>query len=778
MLNMEKKEGRTNGYISHDDFSSDDYLSLYYDVKESGMDPWVHYVKYGKKEGRVKNIIRKMPFSSNEKDNLDIFIDNINMIKDISESEDSVAIACWEGCHNPIGRAKVLYDILENAGRPVVLFAFSMGSFGEKIWSPIDDGKSHIFIIPWSERNIYFNILNLFNITFKTVWISKNRLPSLILASNLSNNNTKFILDIDDFEELFYDNDNYNYIYSTISKNICNELTQNIHSKTVSSCTLKEKFGGLICRHARKKQNITLNRNTDNFFHICFAGTVRKHKDILGMIRIIHTFNTNNDLQIKLHIYGDIDEETLQTIKENKNITIENRLISREELYTIISSMDASITGGPEESTVSHYQISSKIGDALAAGIPVLVPDSPSVADIKDIDGIFIYDEDNFESIIYHISKAKKIYPMPYEFTLERGYEIFCNAEKAASNSDSMLSLRENNIQHKQQNLVLIWKQFDAGLYGRRIDQIARTYKYHNKNCRVIVLEIASHQVYVNLNSELLNMDSDANLKYSLLQKKYNTYIQNGVEYISIFYENDDINKEFVKFIHNNELSVLNTCMIIFPIIPDQRILKIVSMYHTIADIVDNNLMWDKEKYDIKSQYYKEVFSLSSLNIFNSKYNMDYFNKLFLSDRQDKSVLIQNWYTWYKEYSPKKHDCINIIYSGNMNDRIDWDLFIKTAEVFKNSKIHIVGVANNSQSDLYKILKYNNVIYYGPLNEERLIRLIEYCDILIIPHKNDDISYYMNPLKVMMYDFFNIPVVSTDVNGIYNSNNIYIAKKS
>lgn len=82
------------------------------------------------------------------------------------------------------------------------------------------------------------------------------------------------------------------------------------------------------------------------------------------------------------------------------------------------------------------------------------------------------------------------------------------------------------------------------------------------------------------------------------------------MEYISIFYENDDINKEFVKFIHNNELSVLNTCMIIFPIIPDQRILKIVSMYHTIADIVDNNLMWDKEKYDIKSQYYKEVFSL------------------------------------------------------------------------------------------------------------------------------------------------------------------------
>ena len=55
-----KKEGRGNGLIPpEDEFSPEGYLLQNPDVAESGMDPWIHYVKYGKKEGRFIGILKK-----------------------------------------------------------------------------------------------------------------------------------------------------------------------------------------------------------------------------------------------------------------------------------------------------------------------------------------------------------------------------------------------------------------------------------------------------------------------------------------------------------------------------------------------------------------------------------------------------------------------------------------------------------------------------------------------------------------------------------------------
>ena len=42
------KEGRSPSY----DFSNDTYLRMYKDVKNSNINPLVHYLKYGKKENR------------------------------------------------------------------------------------------------------------------------------------------------------------------------------------------------------------------------------------------------------------------------------------------------------------------------------------------------------------------------------------------------------------------------------------------------------------------------------------------------------------------------------------------------------------------------------------------------------------------------------------------------------------------------------------------------------------------------------------------------------
>ncbi|MBR7068956.1 MAG: glycosyltransferase [Oxalobacter sp.] len=53
-----RKEGRSNGLIPPSGrFSPEGYLLLYPDVEKSGMDPWKHYVKHGRKEGRSNGVV-------------------------------------------------------------------------------------------------------------------------------------------------------------------------------------------------------------------------------------------------------------------------------------------------------------------------------------------------------------------------------------------------------------------------------------------------------------------------------------------------------------------------------------------------------------------------------------------------------------------------------------------------------------------------------------------------------------------------------------------------
>ena len=48
---------------------------------------------------------------------------------------------------------------------------------------------------------------------------------------------------------------------------------------------------------------------------------------------------------------------------------------------------------------------------------------------------------------------------------------------------------------HHKPTLFLIWKQHDAGLYGRRIDQICRSYQTLHPDHRIIVLEILNPDI-------------------------------------------------------------------------------------------------------------------------------------------------------------------------------------------------------------------------------------------------------------------------------------------
>ena len=109
---------------------------------------------------------------------------------------------------------------------------------------------------------------------------------------------------------------------------------------------------------------------------------------------------------------------------------------------------------------------------------------------------------------------------------------------------------------------------------------------------------------------------------------------------------------------------------------------------------------------------------------------------------------------------------LHIVYSGNMNDRIDWALLKKLGEVTLPVRIHLVGSCQDAQAEMIDILKSERFVYHGPRREKDLLRLLCKSDIAVLPHLADDCSEFMNPIKVSMFACLGLPCISTRIAGV------------
>ena len=93
------------------------------------------------------------------------------------------------------------------------------------------------------------------------------------------------------------------------------------------------------------------------------------------------------------------------------------------------------------------------------------------------------------------------------------------------------------------------------------------------------------------------------------------------------------------------------------------------------------------------------------------------------------SLMIENWYMPPENTSAEcqlsKAAGTHIVYSGNLGDRIDWDLFNRLASSFEDVVIHIVGSAQRSQEKLLSVLEHKNIVYHGPKTEIETLNLLK-----------------------------------------------------
>lgn len=697
----------------------------------------------------------------------------------IAQKKDAVAVVCWDGAHNPIGRAKVLYDILATH-RPVVLFCWVHEEFGGNLWKPLCNSAISLVAIPWQYRRKIVPLFQEYGLKFNTVWISKPRLPSFLLASAVSHPETRFILDIDDNEESFIKTQEQSCAaYDSLGLTLCNDLLCSVSSRTVVSPPLQKKFGGIFVRHARKV-GIERKARSGEAYKIAFIGTVRKHKNLLAIAKAFQCVRFSYHLPLELHVYGDIEPPEYRTTLE-ENGAVLRPMLPANNLPDILSEMDAVITGFPNNTDqeinqeILESQVPAKISDALAAGLPVLTPKTPAVADLVDIPGVFVFTEENFVNCLVAALKQKTPLTLPQDFTLEGAYEAFDKAEKSALPApviQNLLPFSEGN-EDSTQALILIWKQQDAGLYGRRIDQIARSYKRFFPNHKVFILEFfCTNTLPKALSSsttifpEAENFSDEQPLKYDFLTEKQYGLECHGVTLKTFFYSTEKgLQNDFFFFLTSHHLRPNNSLLILFPIIQEWRLVEeILRPYHRIIDIVDNQMSWAKneERGSFVMEQYFRLLAPADYVVFNTENPRIFFKDRHFLDAVPNVHLISNWYTLPENVvlhrQPLLEKTTSIFYSGNMNDRFDWNLLHFLANQ-QNIHLHLAGSAQRVTEKLRDLLMYKNVSYHGVITEQETLAWLQAMDMAIVPHILDNVSTFMNPIKIQMYLAIHLPTL-------------------
>lgn len=717
----------------------------------------------------------------------------------------AVAITVWEGAHNPIGRAKVLYDIVEST-RPVVIFAYVFGSFGAELWSPLINSGINVVLIPYNERYIYHQCIQQEGIKFDTVWICKHRLHSFELASFISHEITACILDMDDNEDVFVSSKGSELKpYGIFSKNKGKYFLDRVKIRSVASISIQKMYGGEIVRHVRKPCLSSMAKQpTEGYKTAVFVGTIRPHKNIEDLVLAITKYNSSHETKVKLAIGGDFNPPSLRQSLASDDVIILGSIVN-ENLYDTLALYDVVITGFPdkkaESNEINRLQITSKIGDGLAVGKPVLTPDSPSVSDLKDISGLFVFDKQSFNNKLEMALAYSSKIVLPDEFTIPKAYKTFEALEAAAKQKslageifelEPFYQLTNGYIKKTNDsgNLVLIWKQHDSGIYGRRIDQIARYYKHKHPNSKVTVIEAIDEISLRNFESPEIQYDNFSVIQNDILGRKIYRYTLDDVEYHLITYnDNSSITNSFEKklssLLNEEGLNPSNTVMILFPLIPVlEKIIPIIKDFKIIVDLVDNQVQWaktSKTRIKVLKQYY-ETIAIADRVVANSPVNIDYFKQLqFLRNREP--ALIPNWYTLPHDNTFKRKVIegeVNLIYSGNLNDRIDWKLMDKICKKLTNyhGYLHIVGTTVRSGKEMKKLLTNANCIYHGVNHEEQLLKLLQHIDFAVVPHAEDHISKFMDPIKLKMYKKLGIKSLCSQLPGLRQDDPMLILTES
>lgn len=599
-----------------------------------------------------------------------------------------------------------------------------------------------------------------------------------------------------------------------------------------SNTSLQKIFGGLVLPHVRDSAGIKIEAtpaikkklNVEDKSVVMFLGTPRKHKGVLELARAIKSSTRANILLVFVGTFKDSElRKSIEKECPSKTLFIDD--IPFSDMPAYLSMSDLVVLLQSQSSTAGIFQLPAKAIDALMLNIQIIATKTEPIEMLLKMGFKGIHLIENTSELTKIIEMAlshplsdsdkfsnEQLFKDQLSFesgteVLEKAIDNSCKVNQCNSNKsilrplgslDSLRSLcREASIQPSfdadgsswDNNSndcidVILWKQNDFGIFGRRVDMIADYLGNRQDTRKVFVFERPISTF------DLDKMAISDNKHYALIRESVakKVYCLNSREKIAVHTPllpvglSDSEKEAFVcSFIEQKLCSYLASLPVftrpkitlwIYPYYEYALgIIKRISPSSIVVDIVDDHTKWPGISEEAKLsniRHYQEVLSHCDVSIYNCEETYENIGSFAKSTR----LLIQNGADANLAFNDKenledlKKNLLRpgnyrslIGYAGNLESKIDWELVKKIAVYYPSSLIMLIGSTHMSS----KLPQAANILYTGPLRYEEAVRYISVFDVAIVPHLSTNLTKSMNPLKLFVYAACGIPIVSTAI---------------
>lgn len=730
-----------------------------------------------------------------------------------------------------------MYQAAKQRYQHVELIGFGFNHLSRDVWRPL----RHASLVSLPEPQDTKALITQCNqaasaIEADVVIACKARLPSLLLGYCIKQRTgAQLIVDIDDYEPAFVTADPE---YKSISELSSLELLQQAAERlseppysafwtlyaqacisaadniTTCNTALQDLYGGEVIPHLRDLDafaNLSapapaeLAAITEPV--VMFLGTPHRHKGVVEIAKACQTLGN-----VRPVFVGQIKDRGITndiTRSCDKAVLIGDVEFSAVPACLARADVTVMLQDG---SPATRYQLPAKACDALAAGVQIVTSDTEPMLMLARMGflGIqFISSPAELHGAIDRaiknpLSKTDKLHNATlarHQLSYQSGAKTMASlsAFKRGTNHLIQALLGLSQIREKSpvkpRIILLLWKQNDFGVFGRRCDMVAKYLASRKDVAHVVVIEkplsvldLRKYEEHQNPHFKLLHEQ--------ILRKRAGAFNSKKMTVCSPVMEAGLSLDQQRQFIVNYCQEQVQKALVQHPgaeidawVYPYYRnsleIIDSLPVKNVVADVVDDHRQWpglSEEQKAVFHDYYQMLLARADCSLYNCNRTMTSIgafskNQKYLIPNGMDISLVHNRDEQVQELRESLLAPGNWLYvvgyAGNLESKIDWELVLRVADKNKDALLLMIGSTHMAK----KLPRRRNIKYIGPVTYEKLKLYLQTFDVAIIPHLTTSLTETMNPLKAYVYGTLGIPIISTHCPNIPDLPQIKVAAR-
>jgi glycosyltransferase involved in cell wall biosynthesis len=593
---------------------------------------------------------------------------------------------------------------------------------------------------------------------------------------------------------------------------------------TVTSPVLQAGHGAHLVRHARDETlelptraqaRADLGLDPADFV-IAFVGTARTHK---GVQQILAALDDLADDRVKLLLAGVVVDRSLSEAiaRQPPGRVIDAGPCRFSELGRFVAAADLVPVLQDPTAGIAQSQFPAKLVDALQHGVQVVATPVPPIADLAAGGVVDTIAPDGLADYIRTLwsnprpasaqSAERRLFENEFSFGVNRARLESALTEAArASNpfsdkfSTALAELRAATRRPvaapprrraaaragQTYDLAFFWKQNDSTLFGRRSDMLVKYLLQSGRVGRIVhfdqalrtsdLREMAKARSEAHPTTRAMQLLPTLKRSMSLADEPglfRRLHIDPGAGVRTLAGRPLSAEMSFAHYVRASleeagldpSRTIAWACSVVWGFAELARELQ---FHRVVVDLIDDQRTWPQSDHHRKrlEKEYAADLRIADLVFTNAEGNRRRF-----SDLRSDIVLVPNGAEIAtpdaSEIAPAIRDLRRPIvgYSGNLRDRIDWDLVEDLATARPGWSFPFIGSIDDP-TVLARFADLPNVRFLGPLAYEATRASVQHFDVAIMPHKLGAMTESMNPLKLYNYLALGVPSVTTPVANI------------